>query len=159
METALIILAMVLVVTGVIGNIVPMLPGTPLSFAALLILQHTSDGEAFSTTALIVFGALTLFSLAFDFVLPMVTAKRFGASAYGIWGSFLGMITGLILFPPLGALLGLMAGAVAGELLAGKRSEEALKAGAATVAGNAASVILRLGLSLTMGVMFVSALV
>ncbi len=159
METALIILASILLLAGIIGNLLPILPGTPLSFASLLILQYTSGGEAFSLAALVVFGVLTLCSLAFDFVLPMITAKRFGASGYGLWGSFIGMILGLILFPPLGALLGLVAGAVGGELLAGKRSEDALKAGAATVAGNAASVVLRLGLSLTMGAMFISALI
>ncbi|MCK4911573.1 MAG: DUF456 domain-containing protein [Thermodesulfovibrionales bacterium] len=159
METALIILASILILAGIIGNILPALPGTPLSFAALLILQHTSDGEAFSVAALVVFGILTLCSLTFDFVLPMITARRFGASGYGLWGSFLGMVVGLILFPPLGALLGLIAGAVGGELLAGKRSGEALKAGAATVAGNIAAVVLRLGLSLTMAAMFVSALI
>ena len=73
---------------------------------------------AISLAALAVFGALTLCSLAFDLVLPLITAKRFGASGYGLWGSFIGMILGLILFPPLGALLGLMAGAVGG-LMAG----------------------------------------
>lgn len=159
METSLIILAVILSIAGIIGNIIPAMPGTPLSFAALLIVQYASDWTALSTTALVIMGILTLASLAFDFILPIITARRFGASGYGIWGSTVGMLVGLIVFPPLGVFVGLIAGAVGGELYAGKRSGEALKAGAATVAGNVAAVVMRLGLSLVMSVMLVAALI
>jgi hypothetical protein len=154
MEIALIVLAILLILTGIIGNIIPALPGTPLSFAGLLILDYTRQWEAFSAPTLVLFGVLTLASLAFDFIIPIFTAKRFGSTRHGMIWSFVGMIAGLIIFPPLGGMIGLVAGAIGGELYAGKRHGEALKAGAATVAGNIAAVVLRLGISIFMAVLF-----
>jgi uncharacterized protein YqgC (DUF456 family) len=107
---------------------------------------------------LVVLGLLTLVSLAFDFIVPVITARRFGASGYGIWGSVLGTIIGLVVFSLPGMVLGMVAGAVGGELFAGKTHGEAVKAGAATVAGNVLAVLLRLGLSLAMTVLFIAAL-
>lgn len=158
METAIIILAAILALAGIIGNLAPALPGTPLNFIALLLLEYATGGDAFGTPLLVVLGVLTAGSLAFDLIVPVLTARRFGASKQGLWGSFLGTFIGLVVLSLPGMVIGMIAGAVGGEVYAGKTHGEALKAGAATIAGNVLSVLLRLGLSLAMTVLFIIAL-
>jgi uncharacterized protein YqgC (DUF456 family) len=158
MTTALLIIAAVLTVVGLVGNLIPAVPGTPLNFIAILTLHFVRGGDVFSTWLLVVLGILTAGSVFVDYALPLVAARRFGASAWGIWGSVLGMIVGLIFFAFIGMLVGMVAGAVIGELIAGKRSRDALRAGAATLVGNALAVVLRMGLSLAMTVIFFAGL-
>lgn len=154
MITAILIIAALLTIVGVLGNLIPAVPGTPLNYIAILTLHFVRGGDVFSTGLLIILGLLTVASLFVDYALPLVAARRFGASASGLWGSVIGMIVGLILFSFIGMLVGMVAGAFIGELIAGKRSHEALRAGAATLVGNALAAVLRLGLSLAMAVMF-----
>lgn len=87
---------------------------------------------------------LTLIVTVFDYVLPVWGAKVYKASNYGIWGSIVGMFAGMIFFPPWGMILGLLIGAVVGELLAGKSSSSAIKIGFITFLASLAMIIIKL---------------
>jgi uncharacterized protein YqgC (DUF456 family) len=94
-----------------------------------------------------------------DYILPSLGAKYFGASKYGIWGSFIGMFAGIFLFPPWGMIAGIISGAVIGELIAGQSKSQALKAGAATFILSILMIVLKLILSVIMTFYFIAAAV
>lgn len=147
MTVTIIILGLILAISGLIGCIFPIIPGPPLSFIALIILSYAKNWEPFSATFLIVIGGLTVLVAILDYVVPTIGAKKYGASKLGIWGSFIGLIIGLLAFPPLGMFIGGFVGAVAGELLAGREGEMALRAGWGVFAGSLVSMGLKMGLT------------
>jgi uncharacterized protein YqgC (DUF456 family) len=143
----LIILGLLFALIGLIGCILPIIPGPPLSFFALIILSYAKNWEPFSTTFLIIMAGLTILATVLDYVVPAIGAKRYGASKLGVWGSIIGMLFGLFIFPPWGMLIGAIIGALAGELAGGKRGKKALRAGWGVFAGNILGIGLKLAFS------------
>jgi uncharacterized protein YqgC (DUF456 family) len=154
METLLLIIASLITIAGIIGNVLPVLPGTPLNYAALLILHFARGGEVFSMGFLLVIGGLTIASVALDYVMPVIGARAYGASRHSMWGSVIGMLMGLVVFSFPGMFIGMFLGAVVGELISGKKGGEAFKAGFASFLGSLAASMLKLGLSVVMAVYF-----
>ncbi len=150
MEFVLILLGIVCTLIGVIGCIFPAIPGPPLSYAALILLQFAKEEAVFSKSFLVRFAVLTIIVSLMDYFLPLLGAKLYGSTKYGIWGAIIGMIAGTIFFPPFGMILGVFIGATLGELIAGKENSMALKAGLATFIGSMIAVFIRLSLSLVM---------
>ncbi|MHC4861560.1 MAG: DUF456 domain-containing protein, partial [Planctomycetota bacterium] len=128
--TVLVALGVALILAGLVGCVLPVLPGPPLSFAGFVLLWAARGWEAhtFGTTMVVVLGGLTVVVTVFDFVAPVIGAQRFGASRPGIWGSVVGMIAGMILLPPLGMLIGAFLGALLGEVASGKHGRAATRA-------------------------------
>ncbi len=153
----LIILGFILILAGIVGCVLPIIPGPPLTYIALMMLSVAYKWEAFSVTFLIVMGIITVVVTAMDYVLPLFTAKKFGASKYGIWGSILGMITGLIFLPPFGLLIGAFLGAVAAELIFNDDMKKSLKAGLGVFIGTILSIFVKLGTSGVMAFYFIKA--
>ena len=94
----------------------------------------------------------------FDYIIPIAGAKKYGASKIGIWGSIIGLLIGFILFPPFGIFIGAFLGAVGGELITGKKSPEALKAGWGVFMGTMVGVGLKLAASIAMTFYYIKAL-
>ena len=140
----LIILGFLFALIGLIGCILPVIPGPPLSFFSLIILSYAKNWEPFSTTFLIIMAGLTILATFLDYVVAAIGAKKYGASKLGIWGSIIGMIFGLFIFPPWGVLVGAIIGALAGELAGGKRGKKALRASWGVFVGNIMGVGLKL---------------
>lgn len=151
MTTVLIILGLIAALIGLIGCIVPIIPGPPLSYASLFILSIAKKWEPFSMAFLIVMGALMVAVLLLDYVFPAIGAKRYGASRAGVWLSIIGMLVGVFFIPPWGMFIGAFAGALIGELAFGKgghkRGMRALQAGWGVFVGNMASIGLKLAFS------------
>ena len=154
MEFVLILLGIICTVIGVIGCIFPVIPGPPLSYAALILLQFAKEEPVFSKSFLVRFAILTIVVSLGDYFLPLLGAKKYGTSKYGIWGAILGMMAGIIFFPPFGMILGIFIGAIVGELIAGKENSMALKAGLATFIGSMMAVFIKLSLSVVMAFYF-----
>ena len=125
MEIFLFIASGILILIGFAGCIVPVLPGTPLSFIGILLLHFTQAVE-FSTEQLLAYGGLTLAVEVADYLLPIWFTKKFGGSKWGVRGSTIGLLFGLF-FGPVGIILGPVVGAFAGELLSGKSGTIATK--------------------------------
>ena len=107
------ILALVCTAIGVVGCVVPILPGVPICWAGML-LCHLSSG-AFTVQQLVVWavaaGAVTLL----DNILPAIMTKRFGGSKAATRGSLIGIVVGFFM-GPLGLIIGPFLGALIGEL-------------------------------------------
>ncbi len=132
MEIALIITALLLALIGIIGCIVPGLPGPPLNYISILLIQWSFS--PFSNEFLFWWAVIVLAVTLLDYFLPVWVAKKIGASREGVIGSLIGMLAGFII-PPVGIILGLIAGAVIGDLIAGKRLHEAVYSGLGTAFG------------------------
>lgn len=140
-----IIVGLVLVVGGLVGCFVPVLPGPSLSFAGLVLLGIMSGfANPLTVRVLIVLGGVMVVVTAADYVLPIVGVRRFGASKWGVWGSLLGCVAGAISYSPLGMIIGALVGAVAGEVAGGKELEGAMRAGVGVLVGNVLSLVMKL---------------
>ena len=144
LEVVLIAIGLILALAGMIGCILPVIPGPLLSFSALLLLSWTKKWQIFSPSFLIIMGALTAILMAFDYIAPALGAKKFGASKSGLWGSVMGMIIGIFFVPPWGLMIGAFVGALVGELAAGKSGRKALRAGWGILIGNVFGVGIKL---------------
>ena len=143
----LIILGLLFAFIGLIGCVLPIIPGPPLSFFALIILSYAKNWEPFSATFLIIMAGLTVLATVVDYVVPAIGARRYGASTLGVWGSIIGMLIGFFVFPPWGMLIGAIIGALAGELAGGKNGKKALRAGWGVFVGNIMGIGLKLAFS------------
>lgn len=142
MEIFLFILSAILIVIGIIGSVAPALPGPPLAYVGLLLLQFT-DKVQFSTSFLVVWGIVVLAVAVLDYYFPIWTTKKVGGSKAGINGSIIGMIVGII-FTPVGMILGTLLGAIIGEMVGGASGDKALKSGLATFVGTMLSIGIKL---------------
>ncbi|MCL2193992.1 MAG: DUF456 domain-containing protein [Treponema sp.] len=116
MDIILVVVAFLFLLAGLLGSIVPAVPGPPLSYAGLLLLQWSGHG-GFSPTFLWVWAGITVAVTVADNLLPAWMTKRFGGSRKAVIGSVAGLIIGMIFFAPAGLLVGPFLGALAGELL------------------------------------------
>ena len=142
MEITLLILAGICMLVGIIGCIVPGLPGVPVAYAGLWIAQAT-DRIDFGWKMLLVWGIVTIVVSVLDYVVPAWGTKKFGGTKYGVWGSTIGVFVGLF-FGAIGVLAGPLIGAILGELIGGKEVREALKAGWGSFIGLLCGTILKL---------------
>lgn len=154
----LIILGCIFIIVGIIGCIIPGVAGPPFSFLALILLSIAKKWEPFSVPFLILMAVLTIVITGLDYIIPAAGAKKFGASRYGFWGAVIGMIIGIIYVPPFGLIIGAFIGAFVGELLIGKQSYDALKAGWGVFMGVMLGILLKLIASGIMTFYFVKAL-
>ncbi len=122
-------LSILLVIAGLIGSIFPILPGIPLIFAGFLIHGLGSHWQDYRPTTVVIVGAVTVAVALLDFYAGAAGAKKYGASRWGVWGSIIGALVGILFFNIPGLILGPLLGAVGGELLSGKQQREAWLAG------------------------------
>ncbi|MBQ4389650.1 MAG: DUF456 domain-containing protein [Bacteroidales bacterium] len=132
METFIGILALILGIVGIIGSVAPALPGPPVSWLGMLLLYiwgggTNGAGEPMSTTFLLVWLGIVIVVSVLDYIVPAWFTKVTGGSKYGSWGAIAGLFIGLI-YPPVGMILGSVAGAFVAELLfAGKDTMTSVK--------------------------------
>ncbi|MEX0844549.1 MAG: DUF456 family protein [Balneolaceae bacterium] len=141
MELFWIILGAIFIIAGLIGAFLPVIPGLPFSYIGLLILQFLY--APFTISFLIIWAAIVIMiSFVLDNVIPAWSTKKFGGSPYGVTGSVVGLIAGLF-FPPLGFIFGPLIGAFIGEIIAGNKSDKALKSAFGAFVGFMASTGLK----------------
>ena len=149
----LLILGIILMLIGIIGCLVPVLPGPPLSFLGIILLHVSSFGD-FSNTTLLIFAAITIVVSILDYIVPIWGTKRFGGSKYGTRGATIGLIIGIFLGPA-GIIIGPFAGAVVGELIFKDDMKYALKAGFGSLLGFMTGIGLKLAASCVMTYYFI----
>ena len=141
-----IIIAIILVVIGIAGTILPMLPGVPLVFGGLLLAAWHASFQQVSILTMVIIGVIAAMAWAVDFFASIVTAKKVGASKYALWGAGIGAVVG-IAGGIVGLIIGPAIGAIIGELITHKNTSKQATTKATTV-GIAAGLGFVLGLAI-----------
>ncbi len=143
------ILFTVLVFLGLLLTCIPTLPGVPIMFATIFIYGLIDNFETLQVWHLAVFAGLTLLSITIDYSSGLIGAKLGGASKQALGLGMIGLVIGLITFPPLGAFAGLFMGVFIAELIQFRNHAKALKAAsyslAATLIGALVNIVIALG--------------
>lgn len=118
MDIFLAVLSGILIIIGVVGSVLPVLPGPPIAWVGLLVLYFSKYAD-FTISFMVIMAAVMVVVTVLDFLIPAWGTKKFGGSKAGVTGSALGLLVGLF-FGPLGIVLGPFVGAFLGELIANR---------------------------------------
>lgn len=144
----------ILMVVGIIGCIVPVLPGVVLNYVGILLLHFSSRVE-FSMEFLVGWSIVVVAIEVLDYYIPIWGTKKFGGGKKGAWGCTIGVVAGIFILPPWGIIICPFVGAVIGELLDKKETKQALKAGLGAFVGFLAGTFLQVVVALVLTFIFV----
>jgi hypothetical protein len=152
------VVAVLLVIVGAVGTVLPALPGVPLIFAGVLLAAWAEDFQRIGGWTLGVLAVLALVGLVVDYVAASMSAQRAGASRQGIIGAAIGTVAGIFT-----GLLGLvfmpLVGAAVGEFIAHRDALRAGKVGVATWLGLLVGTAVKIAVAFTMIGVFIAAIV
>jgi len=149
------VLAIALIVGGVIGTFLPVLPGAALVFAGMLLAAWIDHFQRIGWITLTILGVLTAMVFAIDILAGFFGAKRVGASRLALVGATVGTLVGLF-FGIVGILIGPFLGAVTGELIARGELEPAARVGFGTWLGMAIGALAKIAVVLAMLGVFIT---
>lgn len=156
MDYLLLSLAIILMLLGIAGCLVPVLPGPPLSYLGLVLLHFTRFADV-SHKLFIILGVIAIVVTLLDYIVPVWGTRHFGGSKYGTRGATVGLVIGLFLGPA-GIILGPFIGAVVGELIFRDDLKYAMKAGFGSLLGFMTGVGLKLAASFIITFYFIKLL-
>jgi uncharacterized protein YqgC (DUF456 family) len=142
MDYVWIIAGGILLIAGLIGCFLPVLPGPPLAFFGLLI-QQLKSSSPFSTRFIVIVLVVTIIITLLDYIIPVYFTKKSGGSKYGVWGCTIGLVIGLWL-GPIGIIAGPFVGAFLGELIASTDPAKAFNAAIGSFIGFLTGTFLKL---------------
>jgi len=139
MDSLLLLFGFVCIIVGIFGSFMPVLPGLSSCWVGLLLLYLTKAVENNYWVLGITF-LITVIITILDYVIPAKGTKKFGGSSYGVWGTNIGLIVGILSPIPFGVIIGPFVGALIGELMYdSKNHHRALKAATGSLLGFLAS--------------------
>lgn len=127
MDIALLVIGLLLMLLGIIGSFLPVLPGPPIGWLGLLLL-HLTKAVPDDWTFLGITAVVAILIFAMDYVIPAIGTKKFGGSKYGMIGTTIGLIVGLLAPIPGGIIIGPFVGAFIGEMMNNADKSAAAKA-------------------------------
>jgi len=130
----LVTVGIIFIIIGLLGCILPVIPGPPLSFIGLLFL-HITTFRDFISNFLLLMGTVAVVVTIIDYIVPIWGTKKFGGSKAGVWGATLGLVVGIFFFPPIGIIIGPLAGAIIAEVTRGKEFSKSFRAGLGSLFG------------------------
>lgn len=156
MEWITLSVATLIFMVGLVGSLLPVVPGSFIVWLGVIVHRLWMGADASVTWKIVILtGILTLFGQIVDFLMGIWGARKFGASWKGAVGAFVGAFVGFFVPPPLFWLIvGPIAGAVVGELAAGRTFREGGKAGVGTVVGGIIAFALKFGISMCVIALF-----
>jgi len=156
MDVALWVLAGAMVLVGIIGMVLPLLPGTPLLFGGLWLAAFLDGYQKVGVSVVVVLAVLAVLAWVVDYVAAVLGVKRVGASGLAMAGAAAGALVG-ILGGIVGLIVGPIVGAMAGEMLARRNAGQATRVGIAAGLSFIAAVAVKLGIAASMLAVFVFA--
>ena len=142
MDLFLLILSAMLIISGIIGSFIPILPGPLTSWFGLFSLNLISTVEIDKTLLIITF-IIALIIFVLDSLIPIYGSKYFGATKYGILGALIGLLIGIITPIPFGIIIGPILGALIGELLFNNDLKKSIKSSIGVLIGLLASTFIK----------------
>ena len=158
LTVTLAVVCAILMLVGLLGVVLPVLPGIPLSWLGLFIYAIGTGFDRISVTVVVIFFVLMLLTIALDFILPMLGAKKYKASRLGIIGTFIGFTVGIFVLGIWGVILGPLIGAFLGELLSRKKPQQAFRSAMGAFLGFVAGTLFKIVVILTMAGFFIASL-
>jgi uncharacterized protein YqgC (DUF456 family) len=156
MDILLLLLGLFFIILGIIGSFIPVLPGPITSWIGLLLI-HLTNVIPYNWTFILTTFTIALFVYILDYIIPALGTKKFGGSKYGIIGTTIGLIVGLIFLGPFGIIIGPFIGALTGELIYdNQNSNRALKAAFGSLIGFLFSTGLKFIVSIIYAGLFIS---
>lgn len=155
MNTIYLIIAIILLIPGIIGILIPILPGIPYMFVISLIYGFITKFQNLHTSEIIILALIALLSLLVDYSTGIIGAKYGGATKQSLLIGLLGLIIGTIVLPPFGGIIGLFIGVLIAEILAHQNRRRAVKAATGSLIGSLAGIIINLILSLVFITLFI----
>lgn len=152
-HTAYYLIAGALILVGLLGTVLPVLPGLPVMFAGMLLAAWADGFQRIGVWTLVVLGLLLAISIVVDVLASILGAKRVGASNKALFGAGLGGFVGIFFGIP-GLLAGPFVGAAIGEMAHGREWRDASKVGFGTWVGLALGAALKLALAFSMLAIF-----
>ena len=144
MDLLFIIIGFLLMLAGIIGSILPVIPGTPISWLGLIML-YLAPSLPFDWTIVTITGIIAIAIYILDYIIPAIWTKKFGGSRAGAWGTTIGLIVGILAPIPFGVLIGPFLGALIGELVFNEtKGPQAFTAAVGSFIGLLASTFMKL---------------
>jgi len=135
MDILLLIIGVFFIIIGIVGAFLPVIPSPITSWVGLLLL-HLTEVIPLNWMFLFITLGAALLVFILDYVIPALGTKKFGGSKYGIYGTTIGLIVGLIFLGPLGIIVGPFVGTLIGELIHdSQNSKRAFKAAVGSLIG------------------------
>ncbi len=156
MSQALLIIAIIVVVIGALGTLLPILPGTPVICVAAIAYGWYEGFSKITPLTIVILLVLMVVTYGIDYISGILGAKKYGASKYGTWGSLIGGILGFVFLSIPGIVIGPLAGAIIGEVIAGKKLNEASKVGLGTLVGMAVGSAVKFSIACAMAAIFIT---
>ena len=146
-----------LLLIGLLGSVVPSMPGLPIIFGAILLFAFLTDFTSVGVGFVVATGAITALMQVLDYLAGAWGVKKLGGTGWGIAGSLIGSILGFIFAGAfVGMFLGAFGGAFLGELLgAGQRLSASFKIGLGSILGLLAGTLIRIVVAVAMVVTFI----
>ncbi len=154
MDILLLILGFILMLVGMIGSVLPVLPGTPISWIGIIVL-HLAPSVPFNWTIVIITGVIAIAIYILDYIIPSIGTKKFGGSRAGAIGTFVVLIVGILAPIPFGILIGPFVGALIGEMAFNQtEGGKAVKAAFGSFLGFLASTFMKLVFTVSFFIFF-----
>ena len=150
MKTLWAVVTLLIMTVGLVGTVLPVIPGILLIYAGYLLYGFATGWQAYGLAAIVGWSVVTGLVLLLDFYAGAIGAKRYGASQYGTWGSLIGGLIGTLVAGFPGLIMGPFVGAAAGELLRGRSHREALRSGWGTLLGFVVGSVVKIALGVVM---------
>jgi uncharacterized protein YqgC (DUF456 family) len=126
MDWLWITIGITLVLVGLLGSFLPLLPGPPIAYAGMLVQQLRVE-KPFTTQFLLIWAGIVVVILVLDYLVPIWGTKKYGGTKYGVWGCTLGFLLAFWM-GPWGVVIGPFIGAFVGEMIANQDSKQAIRA-------------------------------
>lgn len=154
MEAAIFIVTLAVILLGIAGTFLPVVPGVPLVFVAIAAYGWYEGFQEITPNYLVILAGVAVLSLFVDYVSTYLGAKYFDSSRLGLYGAVIGSVAGIFIFPPLGLLILPWLGAIVGELLQGNDWPKAMRSGMGAVIGLFSGIAFKVALATGMLVSF-----
>ncbi len=144
------VITLLIMAIGLVGTVLPVIPGILLIYAGYLLYGFATGWEAYGLIAIVGWSVVTALVLLLDVFAGAIGARKYGATRFGTWGSLIGGVIGALAAGFPGLILGPFVGATAGELLRGRSHREALRSGWGTFLGFMAGSVIKIAIGVVM---------
>ncbi len=150
MSTTALIPTLILFVLGIVGTLVPLLPGAALIWVGMLLYGFLTGFAGLGFTFYLLQGLAVILFWGIDYIATAMGTRYSGGSRWAIWGAALGLLFGLVTMGPAGIIFGPFIGALAGEMINGAPAEKALRSSLGALVGLLGGLVIKLSIAAVM---------